>query len=149
MAKQYIEPEKRYEDQQSTGVVFSGMGAVGTIGAILCIMDIIKLPFGDFQEWILLLMFAACFFFGIGSLIHASKIKQTISSENAKVADMRQWIAENRSSFCTEETLDLPSNEAYFQREEEIRNAILAKFPEIDESLLDIFVEETYQALYE
>ena len=44
---------------------------------------------------------------------------------------------------------DLADNELYFQREQDIHDAISNQFPDLEESLLDIFVEETYQALFE
>jgi hypothetical protein len=62
---------------------------------------------------------------------------------------MRKWIEENRDSFCVSDTTDLADNELYFQREQDIHDAISNQFPDLEESLLDIFVEETYQALFE
>lgn len=149
MAKQYIKPEQRYEDHHSTGILFLGMGIVGVIVMILSMMGILPIPFGDFQKIVLLGMFGACACFGIGSLIYASKIAKNIDSENQQVSDIRQWIAENREHFCVSDTSGLASNELYFQREMEIRNSIIKQFPEIEEGLLDLLVEETYQALFE
>ena len=149
MAKQYIEPEKRYEDQKSTGIVFLTMGIIGIIVTILCWMDIVKIPLNTFQLLILLAAFIACTFIGIWSFKRASEIAKTIASENNLVANMRQWIAENRENFCVSDTAGFSGSEIYFQRELDIRNAITSKFPEIDESLLEIFVEETYQTLFE
>ena len=88
-------------------------------------------------------------FIGIWSFKRASEIAKTITSENNLVANMRQWISENRENFCVSDTAGLSGSEIYFQRELDIRNAITAQFPEIDESLLEIFVEETYQFLFE
>lgn len=149
MAKQYTKPEQRYEDHHSTGILFLGMGIVGAIVMILSMMGILPIPFGSFQKIILLWMFVLCIGFGIGSLIYASKIAKSMDSENQQVSDMRQWIAENREHFCVSDTSDLMSNELYFQREQEIRSAITAQYPEIEEGLLDLLVEETYQALFE
>ena len=73
----------------------------------------------------------------------------TIESENNQVADIRKWIEENRETFCISDTAGLSGSEIYFQREQDIHDAIFAQYPEIEESLLDIFVEETYQALFE
>lgn len=149
MAKQYIKPEQRYEDHHSTGILFLGMGIVGTAVMLLSMAGILPIPFGGFQKIILLLMFAACIVFGIGSLIYASKISKNMNTENEQVSKIRQWIAENREHFCTADTSELASNELYFQREQEIRGAIMEQFPEIEEGLLDLLVEETYQALFE
>ena len=44
MAKQYIEPQKRYEDHKSTGILFLALGTVGTIATILCWVDVLKFP---------------------------------------------------------------------------------------------------------
>ena len=149
MAKQYIEPQKRYEDHKSTGVLFLGIGAFGAVVTLLCWFGILKFPLNGFQLGILLAMFVAFIGFGIWSLKRASELFGTIDSENDHVAAMKKWIAENRETFCTTDTSDLPDNEIYFQREQDIHDAILNQFPDIDESLLDIFVEETYQALFE
>ena len=149
MAKQYIEPQKRYEDHKSTGILFLLLGAVGTIAVVLCWMDILKFPLNGFQLGILLAMFVAFIGFGIWSLKRASEIFQTIDSENDHLAGMRKWIEENRETFCVSDTAGLSGSEIYFQREQDIHDAIINQFPEIEESLLDIFVEETYQALFE
>ena len=149
MAKQYIEPEKRYEDQKSTGIVFLAMGIVGILITILCWVDVLKLPLNNFQLIIMLGAFIGSSFIGVWSFKKASEIAKIITSENDQVAAMRQWVAENRENFCTSDLAGLSGSEAYFQREQDIHDAIIAQFPEIDESLLDIFVEETYQALFE
>ena len=149
MAKQYIVPEKRYEDQKSTGIVFLAMGIVGILITVLCWMDVLNFPLNNFQLLIMLAAFIASSFIGVWSFKKASEIAKIITSENDQVAAMRQWVAENRENFCTSDLAGLSGSEAYFQREQDIHDAIIAQFPEIDESLLDIFVEETYQALFE
>ena len=149
MAKQYIEPQKRYEDNKSTGILFLVIGFIGTIITVLCWMRIIKFPLNSFQLLILLAMFVAFMGFGAFSLKRASEVFQTIESENNQVANMRKWIEENRENFCVSDTAGLSGSEIYFQREQDIHDAILVQYPEIEESLLDIFVEETYQALFE
>jgi hypothetical protein len=125
------------------------MGIVGILLTVLCWMDVLKLPLNDFQLLIMLAAFIASAFIGIWSFKRASEIAKTITSENNLVANMRQWISENRENFCVSDTAGLSGSEIYFQRELDIRNAITAQFPEIDESLLEIFVEETYQTLFE
>ena len=149
MAKQYIEPQKRYEDHKSTGILFLVIGFIGTIITVLCWTRIIKFPLNGFQLLILLAMFVAFMGFGAFSLKRASEVFQTIESENNQVANMRKWIEENRENFCVSDTAGLSGSEIYFQREQDIHDAILVQYPEIEESLLDIFVEETYQALFE
>ena len=149
MAKQYIEPEKRYEEQKSTGIVFLAMGIVGILITVLCWMDVLNFPLNNFQLLIMLAAFIASTFIGVWSFKKASEIAKIITSENNQVVAMRQWILENRDNFCISDLAGLSGSEAYFQREQDIHDAIVGQFPDIDESLLDIFVEETYQALFE
>ena len=149
MAKQYIEPEKRYEDHKSTGYLFLILGLIGFVATILCWLDILSIPLNAFQLAILLAMFVAFIGFGIWSLKRASEVAKTITSEHDHMASMRQWIAENRDNFCVSDTAGFSGSEIYFQREQDIRDAIANQFPDLDESLLDLFVEETYQALFE
>ena len=149
MAKQYIEPQKRYEDHKSTGILFLAIGAVGAAVTVLCWIDVIKFPLNGFQLGIMLAMFIAFIGFGIWSLKRASEVLKTVDAENDHVANMRKWIEENKDTFCVSDTAGLSGSEIYFQREQDIHDAILHQFPDIDESLLDIFVEETYQTLFE
>ena len=149
MAKQYMEPQKRYEDHKSTGILFLSLGVIGTVITILCWTNVLKFPLSSFQLLILLAMFLAFFVFGIFSMKRAAEVFQTIETENNLVADMRKWIEETRETFCVSDTAGLSGSELYFQREQDIHDAIMNQFPDIDESLLDIFVEETYQALFE
>ena len=149
MAKQYIEPQKRYEDHKSTGILFLIIGAIGTIATSLCWMGIIKLPLYGFQFGIILSMFLAFIGFGIWSMKRAAEVLKTVDEENNHIASMRKWIEENRDGFCVSDTAGLSGSELYFQREIDIHDAIEAQFPDLEESLLDIFVEETYQALFE
>lgn len=149
MAKQYIEPQKRYEDQHSTGIVFLALGIIGTIGTVLCWLDILNFPLNNFQLLILFAAFVASIGLGIWSFKKASEIAKTITSENNQVDSMRKWIAQNRENFCISDTSGLSGSEIYFQREQDIHDAILNQFHDIDESLLELLVEETYQALFE
>ncbi len=149
MAKQYIEPQKRYEDHRSTGFLFLSLGLIGAAATVLCWLGILNIPLNTFQLVVLLAMFASAIIFGVWSFKKASEVAATIISENAHVADMRKWVAEHCKDFCSENTENLAGNEIYFQREQEIRDAIYEKFPDIEESLLDILVEETYQKLFE
>ena len=64
MAKQYIEPQKRYEDHKSTGILFLAIGAVGAVITILCWVDVLKFPLNGFQLGILMGMFVAFIGFG-------------------------------------------------------------------------------------
>ena len=82
MAKQYIEPQKRYEDHKSTGILFLAIGAAGTLITVLCWMDILKFPLNGFQLGILLAMFVAFMGFGLWSFKRASEVFKTIDSEN-------------------------------------------------------------------
>ena len=149
MAKQYIEPQKRYEDHKSTGILFLVIGAIGAVVTALCWMGIIRLPLYGFQLGIILAMFIAFIGFGFWSMKRAAEVLKTVDEENDHVASMRKWIEENRDNFCVSDTAGLSGSELYFQREIDIHDAIEAQFPDLEESLLDIFVEETYQALFE
>ena len=149
MAKEYMEPEKRYEDQQSSGVVFTLLGVVGILVTVLCFLDILKFPLNNFQLLILFAAFVCCIVLGVWSFKRAAEIKKTIVTENDYVGTIRAWIDKNRDGFCTSDTAGMSGSEIYFQREYDIREAISNQFPDIEEELLDLLVEETYQTLFE
>ena len=149
MSKQYEDPQKRYEDERSTGILFLSMGSIGILAVILCFLDIFKLPLNNFQLFILLAMFLVFACVGICSFRNASRLAENIPAEENHIEEMRKWILENRDSFCGENPEELTGTELYFQHEEEIRRAISEKYPETDDALMDVLVEETYHALFE
>ena len=149
MAKEYITPEKRYEDHKSTAYIFLILGILGLAVTIFCWLGIIKLPLSYFQLGILFAMFIAFLGFGIWSLKKASEVASIMTQENDQVTAMRKWITENRDHFCTSDLTGLSGSEAYFQREQDIHDAIVTQYPDIDESLLELLIEETYQTLFE
>ncbi len=147
MSKQYIEPEKRYENERSTGIMFSLFGAIGVSFMVLCRLKIISFPLSLFQIAVLSFVFLAFFFLGILSLKKASKLAETIDAENAEVAAIRSWILNNQHSFCSES--EETDTDLFFQREQEIREHILAQYPDLSEELLELLTEETYNHLFE
>lgn len=149
MSQQYADPKKRYEDEHSTGVLFLSLGSLGVLAVILCFLGILKFPLNNFQLLILLAMFLAFAFLGIWSFKKAAKLAKTMDAEEDHLAEMRQWILENEGSFCTEMAEDMPESELYFEREQKIRQAISAQYPDTEDALLDLLTEETYQSLFE
>lgn len=149
MANQYVDPKKRYEDEHSTGVLFLSMGSLGTLAVVLCFLDILKFPLNNFQLFILLAMFFVFIFVGIWSYKKAAALAKTMDSEEQRLTQMKQWISENKENFCSEPKEELSGTELYFYREQEIRQAISGKYPDTEDALLELLVEETYQSLFE
>lgn len=148
MSKEYITPEQRYENEHSTGVIFTLMGLLGVIIVSLTYFDILPIPLSFFQIFVLFLIFFGFFLIGIVSFQKAKGIAATMKEENDQIASIRKWIADHCDSFCSDPE-GIVGQDLYFQREEEIREQISCQYPELSEELLDLLVEETYQILFE
>ena len=121
MAKEYIAPEKRYEDQKSTGIVFLALGIVGIILTVLCWIDVLKLPLNDFQLLIMLAAFIASAFIGIWSFKRASEIAKTITSENVFALTLENREQQQRLSQVEEQRiLNQYVNEAHEKERQKI-----------------------------
>lgn len=96
-------------------------------------------------------MFVGFIFAGIHSFIMAKKLKPKADAQNAYMKELDQWITKNLSADSVNNGIDqsLGVQELYEARAAKIRAALITRDPDMDVSMLEYYVENTYISLFE
>lgn len=149
----YVSKKDKYEDYESSAVIFTFFGLIGDILVVLSFFNIINIPFfsGISSQIMMSVMFTAFFVIGIFSRIKAKKIKQEIGTEENSTEAINNWLQEE----CTKEILDA-LDDANIADEINILNKLnymhelaLNNYPNEDPDYLDMLIDKHYSNLYE
>ncbi len=152
--REFISKKDKYKDYQSTGYMFVIFGIIGSIIVILNALGVISLfnrygAHGILVHVVMGSMFVIFTFVGFNSFKNAKRIKAESVDEDNFVEELHNFID---ATFTSESFKDLEdaesAEETYFNRTEIIKQGILEKFPEIDPSLLEQVVDDTYDKLF-
>lgn len=150
----FVSQKDRYKDYVSTGYIFIFVSIIGIAVLTLNILDIIQIfsVSGASAVMFYLVMYSMFVIFvlvAINAFKTSKKIKEQSIEEDNFFNELNNFIKENitldKFNDCDTEISD---TEIYFQRTEVIRNLILEKFPEINPSLLENVIDETYDSLF-
>lgn len=155
MAKQYVKPEERYEDLNSSAITLIITGILGYAFLILKALDIIPLKFQGATVYMFYIvmggMFTAFLIFGIKSLRDAKNAKSNISVEAELTQEVLKYFEEECSSVEIDDAIDaaiLDEGDLYFKRYDYMTDIMLGKFDIKDEALKEHLLEEAYTILY-
>ncbi len=156
----YQSSAQKAEDNHGTGIMLIVVGGLGFIGDIIFLtLNPLKMPL--FNKYLSCGVMGALFvlFFVMGILsVRTYKIfSEKAKEESSMVTQVREWCKEELTRERIEEDL-LYSEEGesdfvgddimYFKRCEYIKDRILKQYVNLDEGLLDAFVDEFYSELY-
>ena len=156
----YQSSAQKAEDNHSTGIMLIVIGGLGLIGDIV-FLTINPLNMPLFNKYLSCGVMGALFvlFFVMGILsVRTYKIfSEKAREENSMVTQVREWCKEELTKERIEEAL-LYSGEdesgyfgddtMYFKRCEYIKDRILKQYVNLDDGLLDTFIDEFYSELY-
>ncbi|MDD6571580.1 MAG: hypothetical protein PUF12_04225 [Thermoflexaceae bacterium] len=151
----YVSKKEKYKDYVSTGYTFLIVGIAGLIIVTLNLLDIIRLFHVSGASSILFYgvmyaMFVIFVFVSINSFKNSRCLKQEAETENNFLEELNRYLktAVTKESFAETESIH-SEEELYFNRTEIIRHIIVEKYPEIDNSLLEQTIDETYDRLFQ
>jgi uncharacterized membrane protein len=147
----YVKKEEKYKDLKSTAYTFIVVSVIGIAVLILNFVGIISI-FNSILAYIVMgALFVIFFIIGIQSFSSAKKVKSQITEENNTTEAIKRWLSEN----VTAEQLDSLTKEEtteeirFFNKLEKMKNMIITQFGELDDSYLDLLVEEYYNENYD
>ena len=151
----YVSKKEKYKDYVSTGYTFLIVGIAGLIIVTLNLLDIIRLFHVSGASSILFYsvmyaMFVIFVFVSINSFKNSRCLKQEAETENNFLEELNRYLktAVTKESFAETESIQ-SEEELYFNRTEIIRHIIVEQYPEIDNSLLEQTIDETYDRLFQ
>ncbi len=156
----YQSSAQKAEDNHGTGIMLIAVGAIGFIGDIIFFtLNPMNMPlFNKYLSCgVMGALFVLFFVMGILSVKTYKIFSEKAKEENSMVSQVREWCdkeltkerIEEDIRFIDEEDSDFSGDDTmYFKRCEYIKDRILRQYVNIDEDLLDDFVDKFYSELY-
>lgn len=153
----YQNSAARAEDNRSSAYTLFFVGILGFILVLLIFTGVIPLyQNANITRYLICgvmgAMFILFFVFGIVSMRNSRILLVQAESEDSLLSEMTKWCRENLSAEQIDEGLfdeELAEEQKYFRRTDRMKAIISDKFMNLDEALLEHFVDEYYQGLFE
>ena len=153
--KTFVKSKDKYEDAYSSALILIFVGSLVLIIAILEITGVLDFRLADQVKWlfytVMFGMFIAFSTIGIFSLKSAKSIKKEIYEEEEFTTTAKTWFSNTYSTDDVDANIadDITDELKYYQRFEFMKQQITREYGDLDESYLDLLIEEIYQDLYE
>ena len=151
----YVEADKKLEDASSTAWSFTLMGIIGIAflvliwtGILPVRLSIVTLSSGTMASGILFFIFLIL---GIRGFQERKKLLSARAKEEAIIFQIGQWFQEHYSADAISngvEEDELPVEQLYFLRSENISRAMKEEFPELEETFAEYMMELIYQMYF-
>ncbi len=153
----YIDSAKQAEENRSSGYMLVVVGGIGLAAIGLILADILRLPAGLMNKYMICsvtgALFLLFFVMGILSIRSSRSLKVKAESESSLTSEIKNWC----SDHLTAESLDkdlFPEGETgeeikYFRRTDKMKAMISYQFLNLDEGFLDAFVDDYYPLIFE
>ncbi len=153
----YRDSAMQAEDNRTSAYMLFFVGILGFILDILVFMNIIPLFHGAdtpryFVCGVMGAMFILFVVFGVVSMRNSKILQIQARSEDTLLSELKKWCLANLSAEQIDEGLSLegmPEEQKYFRRADKMKELINNKFLNLDQGLLEHFVDEYYQELFE
>ena len=153
----YQNSAAKAEDNRTSAYTLFFVGILGFIGVILIFTGVIPVfsATGTTRYFVCGVMgalFVLFIVFGVVSMRASKLLLVQAQSENSLLSELTKWCDDNLSveqidsAFFEEELSD---EQKYFKRTDKMKSIINDKFLNLDQGLLEHFVDEYYQGLYE
>jgi len=157
--KPFVKASDRAENYKSSAFALLLVGGLGLIFLFLSLLGVINLTVAENIKSIgfivMLVMFVAFIIIGVKSLVEAKTIDALSDAEDALTDSITDYFKENFDAekldieALSESDETLNEEMKYFKREETIRNLIILRFGDLDESFVDNETERIYTLIYE
>ena len=144
----YVDAGERCKEYKSSGIMFLVFAALLFIFGVLNVAGMISVMASTVS---LVLIFGAVILFlvvGISSLAKVSSLREEAATEEKTTDTIKDYLSLNFSKEYFESQEDDTSGELlYFQRVEEMKEAVMEQFPDAAEDYIDALLEDYYNSL--
>lgn len=142
----YVKKRDQYNDLRSSFVMFTFVSILGFAFLLLNAFKVIQIYNNPIQYIVTTLMFVAFLYVGISSLLRSKKVYKEIGEEEALTEQLTQWMISNITLIDLNKSINenLSDEMLFYKHIELIKNRINETFGEIEDSYLDLIVEDFY-----
>ena len=156
----YRSSEQKAQDNHSTGIMLILVGGIGFIADLLFLtFNPLNMPVFNryLSSGVMGALFVLFFVMGILSVKTYKIFSEKAKEENNMISEVKKWCETNLTKEVIEDGIrfydagdtDFAFDEAgYFKRCEYIKERISNQYVNIDNDLLDNFVDEYYTSIY-
>jgi hypothetical protein len=147
----YVKKEEQYKDLKSSASTFIMVSLLGLAIVVLNLVGIIHIFNGSMPYIVMTLLLLAFLYIGITSYTKSKKVQKEIEGENNVTEAINNWLSQNVTAEQLDDLTD-PNETAeirFFHKLEKMKEMITAVFGELDDSYLDLLVEEYYNDNFE
>lgn len=148
----YVPKKNKYEDLESTAVIFSIFGIAGDALVLLTALEIVNIPFfrGLSSQISMSVLFTVFLYIGIHSWFKAKKLKPQISTEEDTTTQINAWMKENftKELLASVEDADSPEEINILTKLSYMHDLVSEEFPDADSDYLDLLIDDFYNDLY-
>ena len=157
----YQNSAAKAEDNRTSAYTLFFVGILGFILVLLVFVGVIPLYQNASTTKYLVCgvmgaMFILFIVFGVVSMRNSKILLIKAKSENSLLSELTKWCEENLSAeqidsglFDEDVQEEMVEEQKYFKRTDKMKAVISEKFMNLDEALLEHFVDEYYQGLFE
>ena len=155
--KPYRTAADRVSDVQSSGYTLVGVGAIGMVGLLLCVLGVVPLSIGGPGMFITYGTMGALFliflFAGIRSLMRVAPLMEEAEREQEKIEEIEKYFTDNYDAAKIDDVAfdssDALQEDEYYARTRVMKRVITDRFIELDAAFLEFIVDDLYQDIYE
>ncbi|MCM1124077.1 MAG: hypothetical protein NC416_15960 [Eubacterium sp.] len=153
----YQNSASKAEDNRSSAYTLLFVGIAGFILVLLIFVGVIPLYQSAGTTRYLVCgvmgaMFILFIVFGVVSMRNSKILLIKAESEDSLLSELTKWCGENLNAEQIDAGLfdeEIAEEQKYFKRTDKMKSIINDKFMNLDEALLEHFVDEYYQGLFE
>lgn len=153
----YRNSAAKAEDNRTSAYTLFFVGILGFVLVVLVFMGVIPLfQNADTTRYFVCGVMGALFVlfivFGVVSMRNSKVLLIQAQSEDTLVSELTKWCGQNFSAEQIDSGLfeeEMSEEQKYFKRTDKMKTIINNKFMNLDQGLLEHFVDEYYQGLFE
>ena len=153
-ARVYVSGKTKAADMKSTAVTFTLVGALGLVLLALFAFGVFPIYMAFYMKvmmcFVMGTMFLVFLLIGIRSFSQMKSCEAAADREEMLITEIKTWFHENYSQTSIDTALDVtqPEETLYFARYDVIRRTLLAKYPHLEETLLDHLIDTLYGEIF-
>lgn len=151
----YTEANQKYNDVKSTAWTFLLTGTAGIILLLFLWWGILPLSFSKFTLGMMTIVLGSLFLFflavSLKSFLEMTSLSDAKDKEERNTLQIQQWFSEHYSGDSISNGMDfenLPMDQLYFLRFENISRLMKEAFPSLEESFHEYMTEKIYQMYF-
>lgn len=149
----YVPKKDRYEDANSTAIIFCIFGVLGDIVAVLSALGILHLPIANniVSQIAMIALFTFFLWIGISSALKAKKLKSELDEEEDDTNTINTWLEEHISQEMLDGLCDQSQADEinYLHKLEYVKEQLTTEFPDADDEYLDLLTDQYVSKKYE